>query len=193
MGHAHMGAQAIDRIGSAGYLIDRVIITLGGEEYLQQKIDIFNKGIEEKNQDIKNQKQMFKVAIPTKERVEFVRAAILQGKQEGLFEQDLNIDYSAERPDVKSAKDQGRKIFRVFGVDAAEAGDLDGVDHAVVVTRDEELPEWLTESHTEDKSVLIVHNNGPSSTYSSSKTQNGAYHMLATAAQKRFRELHKSV
>jgi hypothetical protein len=188
MGHMHMLALVVNRLVQEGYQISQVKVCLSSEEYLKGKVLWANVSIERHNNE--EPFEMFKVLIPRTKRIEFLRAAIEQAKNDGVFNKDLDIDYF---DDQNSSVQNGRKIFYACGIDFAEDPVSQGEEynHLVIVTRDGTIPEGITESHTETYSRLIVSNSRQTSLYSSSKIQNGAYEQLPESIREDFERLHQ--
>ena len=184
LGHMHMIGLAVKRLVEKGYLINQVKVELGDEAYIQNKVGGANL-----LRDPQKTPKAF-VAIPLDERIKFLRAAIQQAKKEGLLEEALQIDYS-DRQYRQWRNDL--PFFQVCGVDfTKENPAFISVKHAVVVTRDEQPPKELVEEHRDDFSRLIVRNEEKTRGYSSSKIQDGAYHLLPESVRERFKELHQA-
>jgi uncharacterized protein (TIGR02452 family) len=191
MGHMQMIALATNRLVQAGYQINQVKVALSSEGHAIEKVHYCNLSIQKHQQDVTQETEMLKVLIPRAKRIEFLRAAIQQAKDENVFDQTLKIDYS----DDQSPNPEG--TFHVVGGDFAAKTEnfnteLSPFKHAVVVIRNEKPPAGLSEAHTANFSRLIVHNPNITSTYSSSKIQNGAYDQLPPSVRAEFKQLHQA-
>ncbi len=186
MGHMQMIALAVNRLVQEGYQVDRVKVALSSEDYLQQKVHWTNVSIETNRGKPGVEPEMPRILIPRDKRIVFLRAAIDQARQEGVFNQDLLIDYF----DDVQGHEKGKKMFKVRGADHVE--DLGNIPHAVIVTREGKMPEGVTPLHTKDQSRFIINNEDTkTSTYSSSAIQNGAYEQLPQSMQEEFKRLRE--
>ena len=182
MGHMHMIALAVNRLVNEGYVVDQVKVALSSEEYLQLKVDMCNLTIKHKNEV----GEMLKVLLPREKRIDFLRAAIQQAKDNRTFSQSLNIDYFEEH---KTPRQSTRKVFQACGADfLIEPDKLK--DHAVIVTRADKVE--IMEIHTAAYSRLIVRNDDETKAYSSSMIQNGAYEQLPDSVRDEFKIMHQT-
>ncbi|MGD0665782.1 MAG: hypothetical protein ABSA17_08695 [Rhabdochlamydiaceae bacterium] len=190
LGHMHMIGLAVNRLVKEGYLINQVKVELGSEGYLQEKVPRWNAQIQKDNNSPENTPKMLIVPIPLEDRIVFLRAAIQEAKEKGFLEKSLHIDYS-DRQDSQWKYEL--PFFQVCGVDFAETGGLENVQHAIVVTRDKEPPQWLVdEACRGDNRRFIVRNEAETSGHSSSRIQNGDYELLPESVRDRFIELHQA-
>ncbi len=203
MGHMHMIALAVNRLVEKGYQINQVKVVLSEEQYLKDKVQWSNKSIEKHNENPAEQTEMFRVLIPRIKRIEFLRAAIKQAKDDEVFDKSLDIDYVDDSNGLEwihvvtpnSPEQNSRKTFYVCGADFASdkpgfVGMQGMIKHVVIVTRDGNLPNGISETDENDFSRLIVSNNDKNtSIYSSSKIQNGAYDQLPPSVREEFKKL----
>jgi uncharacterized protein (TIGR02452 family) len=194
MGHMHMIAQAVNRLKNAGYKVNQLHVSLSDEDYLQGKVQEGNDKIEKDNSSGKAH-QMFKVCLPREKRIEFLRSAILQAKNEKIFVEEISIGFDGENR-VQGGSQKSKKVFRVCGADFAKGERLFSEDKKffgnwVIVTREgTELAEF-SEYHTKNFSRLIIKNDDDMNTYSSSKIQNGSYDQLPASVKDEFKSLHE--
>ena len=166
---------AVNRLVQEGYQIGQVIVVLAPENSLQEKVRTYQSP----------------VCMPLQTRIEFLRAAIQDAREKGIFEKTLKIDYFDRSVDCEN---DGLPCFKVCGLDSAYSGGLEKVKHAIVVTRNGEEPEqWLLDKERKgDHSLLIVRNTEDTSRYSSSRIQKGDYTALPQSVREKYAWMHKA-